>query len=162
MAQPEQVLGVPGLVEAVRTVEQLDRGRIAVRAGAHDGDGHVAGDRPQQREGKHGHNQQHDDRLQGPAHDEDCQPSSFRVNPGVPGGPGTPAFYAWWPKRSPGDGYFTKYQFSGVRLSVVSCGKTPWRLVVISLSRYASLVELQYPPELAIEPHMNSVSPVGW
>jgi hypothetical protein len=72
VTQPEQVLGVPGLVETVGLVEQLDRGRVAVHVGTHDGGGHVARDRPEQRERYQGHQQQHDDGLKQPTHHEQC------------------------------------------------------------------------------------------
>jgi hypothetical protein len=38
------------------------------------------------------------------------------------------------PRRGLPSRYFTKYQFSGLMLSVVLCGVTPLRLSVISVS----------------------------
>ena len=78
MTQPQEVLGVPREVEAVRRSNSLMAAGLAVNAGAHDRDGHVARDQPQQRERDHRHDEQHHDRLEHPADEEDCQLSPFR------------------------------------------------------------------------------------
>ena len=43
------------------------------------------------------------------------------------------------PLLPPARRYFTKYQFSGLRLSVVDSGVAPFRLLVISATRYGAL-----------------------
>src|SRR5690348_4199856 len=137
MTQPQEVLPVPREVEAVGGVEELDGRWVTINAGAHDRYGRVTGDRPQQRERDHRDDEQHHDRLEDPADQEGYQrwplsgPRLWRRGDRRHRRDLAPDH-----KGSCARHYFTKYQYSGVMLSVGLCGTTPLRLLAISVSEY--------------------------